>query len=108
MFLRKFSPPSVTFVTTVWEKDWRHVLLDPEYLPVRQIENHCFPFAEKLLIINNVLDLSAVHQAAAGWIDKGVLTRVVVAAEIERELLSFFQLKRSDFQMEPMPLCMKG
>jgi hypothetical protein len=66
---------------------------------VRQIENHCFPFAEKLLIINNVLDLPAVQQAAARWIDKGVLTRVVVAAEIESELLSFFQLKRSDFQM---------
>ncbi len=96
---QNFSPPSVTFATTVWEKDWRQILLDPEYLPVRQIQNHCFPFAEKLLIINNVIDLSAAKKAAARWISESVLTRFVVVAEIAEEILSFFQLKRSDFQM---------
>jgi hypothetical protein len=97
-FFRKFSPPPVTYATTVWEKDWRQILLDPEYLPIRQIQNHCFPFAEKLLIINNVVDLAAVKKAASRWIAEGVLSRFVIAAEIEDETLSFFQLKRSDFQ----------
>lgn len=85
--------PSVTFATSCWEKDWRLILLDPDYLAVRQIENHRFPFAERLLIINNVDDLKAVQQAAQVKIDQGVLTRIVVAQDI----LPFFQLQRSDF-----------
>ena len=93
----RFLCPSVTFATTVWEKDWRQVLLDPEYLPVRQIQNHCFPFVEKLLVINNVDDVAAVKKAALRWVDAGVLTKVVVAAEIADEMLSFFQWKLSDF-----------
>jgi hypothetical protein len=102
MFERLFrtkSLPPVTFATTVWEKDWRQVLLDPEYLPIQQIENHCYPFAERLLIINNVSDVAAVKKAACRWIDEGVLTRFVVASEIAEELLAFFQLKRSDFRV---------
>src|SRR5277367_957005 len=99
LFRRKFSPPSVTFATTVWEKDWRQVLLDPKYLREQQIANHCFPFAERLLIINNVSDPGAVQRAASAWIDKGILTRFVVAAEIAEELLAFFQLTRSDFRL---------
>lgn len=93
--------PAVTFATTVWEKDWRQILLDPEYLPIRQIQNHQFPFAEKLLVINNVSDLAAVKQAALALIEQGVLTRFVVADELAAELLPFFQLQRSDFRMGP-------
>jgi hypothetical protein len=96
---KKFVPPSVTFTTTVWEKDWRQVLLDPNYLPTLQIQNHCFPFSEKTLIINNVLDLDAVKNAAENWIAKNVLTRYIVASNLEERILSFFQLKRTDFQM---------
>lgn len=91
--------PSVTFATTCWEKDWRQILLDPTYLSVQQIENHCFPFQERILIINNVKDLLSVKQAAEKKIEEGVLTRYVVAAEKAEEMLAFFQLKRSDFQM---------
>lgn len=89
------------FATSCWEKDWRLILLDPEYLQKKQIEHHCFPFSEKLLVINNVADLGAVKKAADAWIGKGVLTRYVVAEEIAAEMLSFFELKRSDFQMGP-------
>ena len=85
--------PSVTFATSCWERDWRHILLDPVYLPERQIGYHSFPFAERLLIINNVLDLEAVKRAAQSWVDRGILTRYVVAGDI----LSHFELKRSDF-----------
>ncbi|HSX10183.1 MAG TPA: hypothetical protein VLF94_00485, partial [Chlamydiales bacterium] len=84
---------SVTFATACWERDWRLILLDPDYLAVRQIGNHQFPFREKLLIINNVKDLEAVKAAAQAQIDAGVLTRYVVAEDV----LSFFNLKRSDF-----------
>lgn len=87
---------TVTFATSVWEKDWRQVLLNPEYLPKKQIGNHCYPFAEKLLVINNVADYAAVYAAALKWVEKGVLTRIVKA---EEWMLVPFQLKRTDFTM---------
>jgi hypothetical protein len=98
----KKSPlPSVSFATCVWEKDWRHVLLDPEYLLVRQIGNHTFPFSEKLLIINNVSDLSAVCKAADAKVREGILTRYVISDALAKDAFSFFQLERADFRMGP-------
>ncbi len=90
--------PTVTFATACWEKDWRLILLDPEYLRVKQIENHAFPFAERLLVINNVKDLEAVKKAAQAKIDEGVLSRYAIAEEMSLEALSFFRLKRIDFR----------
>jgi hypothetical protein len=98
MFWFKQPPlPSVSFATNCWERDWRHILLDPLYLAQRQIANHLFAFAEKMLVINNVSDLSAVRQAAQKKVDEGVLTRYVVADDMAEDVLSFFQLKREDF-----------
>lgn len=88
---------TVTFATCCYEKDWRPILLDPTYLPVRQIENHRYPFAEKILIINNVENRSEVLRAAQSHREKGTLTRVVLAEEMAKEVLSFFELNRSDF-----------
>lgn len=99
MFFRSRDLPNVTFATSVWEKDWRHVLLRPDYLRVQQIENQCFTFAEKLLIINNVVDLEEVKNVARRLIDEGVLTRFVVASEIADAMMSFYQLQRADFQV---------
>jgi len=85
--------PTVTFATSCWERDWRHILLSPDYLQVQQIRNHSFPFNEKILIINNVVDIDAVLSAAQKWIERGVLTKAIVAQDV----LPFFKLKRSDF-----------
>lgn len=85
--------PSVTFATSCWERDWRLILLDPNYLAKLQIANHQFPFVERLLIINNVDDLEAVKRAAQEKVDQGVLTRYVVASDI----LPQFQLERAEF-----------
>ncbi len=90
---------SCSFATSCWEKDWRLILLDPMYLETLQIANHCYPFAERLLIINNVQDLSLVRKAADRKVQEGVLTRYIIAEEIVQEMLGFFCLKRSDFRM---------
>jgi hypothetical protein len=98
---RLFQPsplPSVTFGTTCWERDWRTILLDPDYLRLKQIKYHNFPFQEKLLIINNVTDLPTVKKAAQDKIDEGVLTRFIVADELEDKPLSQVGLTRKDFQ----------
>ncbi|HSX25656.1 MAG TPA: hypothetical protein VLE89_01445 [Chlamydiales bacterium] len=86
--------PSVAFATACWEKDWRLILLDPDYLRIKQIGNHRYPFSEKLLIINNVKDLDAVIRAAQAKVNEGVLTRFIIA---EEAMLEPFGLKRSDF-----------
>ena len=99
-FKKKKPTTTVSFATSVWENDWRQVLLTPDYLRVRQIQNHCFPFAERLLIINNVKDLAEVKRVACRLIEEGVLTRFVVAQEIADEMLAFFQLQRGDFRPE--------
>ncbi len=91
------SLPSVTFATSCWERDWRLILLDPDYLQRRQIENHLFPFAEKILIINNVDNLEEVKRAAQAKVDEKILTRYVVADE---SILTFFDLKRTDFERD--------
>jgi len=93
--------PTVAFATTVWEKDWRPVLLDPGYLKIKQIGNHLFPFAETLLVINNVSDPTAVAAAAETHVREGTLSRFVFADEWAEEVLSFFRLSRLDFQIGP-------
>jgi hypothetical protein len=87
------------FATTCWEKDWRLLLLDPDYLRIKMIGNHKFPFNDRLLVINNVKNIEEVKKAADKKIAEGVLTRYLVASEKEEEILSFFLLKRSDFRM---------
>jgi hypothetical protein len=96
MFWRR-SLPTVTFATSCWEKDWRLILLDDDYLRNRQIANQDFPFADRLLIINNVNDLETVKRAAQAKVDEGVLSRYVIAEELVSEMFPFFELRRSDF-----------
>ncbi len=83
----------VTFATSCWERDWRILLGPSDYLAMRQIGHHQYPFSERLLIINNVNNLEAVLKAAQKQVDQGILTRFVVAHDI----LESFGLKRIDF-----------
>lgn len=87
-----------TFATCCYEKDWKLLLLDPKYLEEKQIQNHSYPFSEKLLVINNVENLDLVKKAADKLISKKILTRYVVAKDLEKEMLSFFKLKKEDFR----------
>lgn len=85
------------FATTCWENDWKHILLTPDYLRVKMIGNQCYPFKDRLLVINNVQDLKQVKDAAERHVQEGTLTRYVVAEEWAEEALTFFCLKRADF-----------
>jgi hypothetical protein len=91
---------SCSFATTCWENDWEHILCTPEYLSLFQIERNCYPFAERILIINNVSDLENVKKRAETLISEGVLTRYVVAQEIAQEMLLFFGLSKEDFALK--------
>lgn len=93
--------PTVTFTTTVWEKDWRFVLSDQTYLAVRQIEHHRFPFTETLVVINNVDDRLAAERAAKSLVEQGTISSYVVAADTADEVLAYFSLARADFRVGP-------
>lgn len=85
----------VTFVTSCWEQDWKHLLLTPSYLATDQIQNQCYPFTRKILVINNVKDLEAVKAAAETKIQEGVLTEYKVA---DASVLARFGLTARDFE----------
>ena len=89
--------PTVSFATTCWERDWRTILLDDRYLSELQIKNHCFPFSEKILIINNVKDEEEVCSHAERRKREGVLTNYYVARSLSKEVLDSFFLRREDF-----------
>jgi len=96
----KAKKPTVCFATAVWERDWKHVLLDEQYLTKKLIANHEYPFDEKLLIINNVNDKEKVIQCANALIEKKIFTRVALAEDFANETLQFFHLEKKDFKGE--------
>ena len=99
MFLKNKLPnPTVSYATSCYEKDWRYILGQPDYLKVKQIENNQYNFAKKVLIINNVFDYEEVLRAAEKKIKEGVLTDVYIAKDYEQQALDFFNLKKEDFK----------
>lgn len=98
MFFSKKNNKTVTFATTVWEKDWKQILLSKDYLQKKQIENHSHPFAERILIINNVSDYASVINAAEKKIEEGILSNYYIAKNYAKKIFSFFNLKREDFK----------
>ncbi|HSW72768.1 MAG TPA: hypothetical protein VLG44_05120 [Chlamydiales bacterium] len=97
-FCKEKKPPSVSFITSCWERDWELLLKREHYLEEKMIGNHHFPFERKILIINNVSDLCKVKKEADKLIAKGTLTEVYIAEEWSEKVLHFFGLKKSDFK----------
>ena len=89
------APSTVTFETKCWEQDWE-VLLKTDRLG-QMIARNQFPFAERVLIINNVDDRAAVARHAQAAVDRGVLTAFHVAADHADEALRFFQIEPESF-----------
>jgi hypothetical protein len=103
MFFFKKEEPitnSVTFATAVWENDWKELLLNNEFLPIKKIANHDWNFQERILIINNVKNYPEVIEHAQKWVDKKVLTNFYIAKDFEKEVFTFFNLKRQDFKTD--------
>jgi hypothetical protein len=89
------APASVTFETKCWEQDWE-VLLKTDRLE-QMIARNQFPFAARVLIINNVDDVAEVSRHAQAAVERGVLTAFHVAADHAEEALRFFEIERHSF-----------
>lgn len=95
-----FKDRNVTFATSCFERDWQKILEGDRYLKENQIGNHQFPFAKKILIINNVNDYEIVINAAKKRVEEGILDEFFVAKDYAEEILNFFQLKRESFKAD--------
>jgi hypothetical protein len=83
---------SVTFFTSCWEKDW-DVLLKTRYLE-NKIARNAYPFAKKVLIINNVKDREEVKKYAENARSREVITDYFFVEDYIDEALRFFELSR--------------
>jgi hypothetical protein len=83
---------SVTFETSVWERDWQKILCTP--LLGEMIARCHHPFQRKRLYINNVENLLAVRQAAAQLVEQGILDEYTVVDDYADEALNYFKLSR--------------
>lgn len=86
----------LTFETKTWEKDWRFIL-QGNYLQTI-IERCQTTFADRMLMINNVEDITAVKKAADKLVAKGVLNRYIYVADYADEVLAFFGIRKEDFK----------
>jgi hypothetical protein len=87
--------PTVTFESKCYERDWKVLLCSGR---LRQmIERNSFPFAERVLYINNVQDVAAVSSAAGALVREGVITSYEVVDDYAREALEFFDIDKDSF-----------
>ena len=89
---------TVTFATSCWKGDWKKILEDQDYLATMQIANHDYPFLKKMVVINNVDNLSEVKQLAKKRKEEGIITDYFVAQEHAKKVLDFFHLKKEGFK----------
>jgi hypothetical protein len=77
---------SVTLETKCWEGDWRIVLDGPRLRALA--DGNAYPFAERVLLVNNVRDREAVCRAADAAVRNGWITRYAVVEDHAREAMS--------------------
>lgn len=83
---------TITFETKVWENDWE-IMLKTDRIG-KMVERCHYTFEEKILYINNVLDLEAVKRAADRLISDQIISKYVVVSEHAAAALEFFSLSK--------------
>lgn len=80
----------VTLETKCWEKDWEMILCTDRLQMLSQ--NNHFPFAERVLMINNVQDYRRVCAYAERAIQRGWITDYIVVKDYATQALEYFEL----------------
>jgi len=84
--------PAITLETKCWEGDWKRILTGGHLRLLS--ERNVYPFAEKILMINNVIKPSVVSRHAERAIQQGWITKYVIVSEHAAEALDFFSISR--------------
>jgi hypothetical protein len=88
--------PTVSFETKCYERDWEALLRTGRLRDM--VARNCFPFAERVLYINNVRHVAPVAQAAEELMRAGVITSYIVVEDHARQALEFFGIDRDSFR----------
>lgn len=86
----------VTYETKVWEKDWRFILKG-NYLK-KVIERCDYPFAKRVIMINNVNDRTEVEHHARKRVQEGIIDAFYFVGDYEQEVLQHFGLTKDSFK----------
>jgi hypothetical protein len=100
-FGRKKQKRSVCFATSCFQENWKEILLKKDYFKERVIQNHCYNFDKKILILNNFEDEEVLQEAifhAKNFVKEGVITNYFLAKDYTENMLDAFSLKRDDFK----------
>ena len=84
--------PTVTLETKCWEGDWKRIL-EGDRLRLLA-ERNAYAFSERILMINNVKNLSVVSKCAERAMQQGSITKYVIVEEHAAEALEFFSISR--------------
>ena len=83
---------SITFETKVWEKDYQIILKSGR---IQKMIDRChYPFEQKKLFINNVIDIVKVQKLADKLVSQSVIDQYVVVDDFAKEALDFFELSK--------------
>src|ERR1035437_7042611 len=85
----------VTFETKCWENDWEFIL-GGNYLDT-MIDRCQYPFQEKVLMINNVRNLTMVKRFADKKIKQKTIDAYYVVDELAPKVLDFFNITKESF-----------
>jgi hypothetical protein len=86
----------VTFETKCWENDWEFIL-GGHYLD-EMIDRCDFTFKERVLMINNVRNLSLVKRYADKKLKSNTIDAYYVVDEFAPKVLDFFHIEKDSFK----------
>jgi hypothetical protein len=87
---------TVTFETKCWERDWKLLLCTGR---LRDMVERCnYPFAERILYVNNVRDNGRVMKAAQRLKNDGTITEVVFVEDLAQQALAGLGIDKESFR----------
>jgi hypothetical protein len=86
----------LTFETKCYENDWEFILKG-SYLE-KMIERCNYPFAKKVVLINNVKDIKKAGRYAERKIKKGIIDEYYLVEDHAKKALDFFNIEMDSFR----------
>ncbi len=88
-------PASVTLETKCWERDWKKILRTDRLTQLAK--RNRYPFAERVVMINNVTNYDRVVRHAEAAVERGLITKYVVVKDHAAAALEFFDIRPDSF-----------
>jgi hypothetical protein len=90
------EPPAVDFVINVFERTYRQLTEPGVFAALAR--SHCFPFARRVVLVNNVADRSDARARVDRLLDAGDIDEAHFVSELLDRALDICSLRRSDIE----------